>query len=116
MLSEEKSLNEIINDMEKDFEIFSNQAKEFIRKWGNPHRKIIIEQDGIEVVDGVKAKPFEPKETVVVGIKCDYGGETHISTKTNEFDDISVVGTYGEGRISKENKGSNNEKENRTST
>ena len=43
----------------------------------------------------------EPKETVVVGIKCGIGGETHSSTKTNEFDDLSVVGTYGaygEGR------------------
>ena len=32
----------------------------------------------------------------------DYG-ETHTVIKTNEFDDVSVDGTYGEGKTSKEN-------------
>lgn len=59
---EEKSLNEVIIDMGKEFEIFSKQAEEFIQKWGHPHRKIVIDQNGIEIVDGVKAKPFELKD------------------------------------------------------
>lgn len=59
---EEKSLNEVMYDMERDFYIFSQQAKEFIQKWGHPHRKIIIDQTGIEMVDGVKVKQFELKD------------------------------------------------------
>lgn len=50
-----------IDNMEKDFDVFSQHAKEFIQKYGNPHTKIIVEQDGIEIVDGVKVKPFELK-------------------------------------------------------
>ena len=47
-----------MEDMRKDFEIFRKQAEEFIQKWGLPHRKIIIDQNGIEIVDAIKVKSF----------------------------------------------------------
>lgn len=62
MENKEKSVNEIMQEMENDFNIFSKQAENFINKYGNPHKKIIISLDGIEIVEGVKAKQFEIKD------------------------------------------------------
>lgn len=59
MENKEKSVNDIMQEMENDFNIFSKQAENFINKYGNPHKKIIISLDGIEIVEGVKAKEFK---------------------------------------------------------
>ena len=47
---------------ELDFEILTKVSKKFIQRWGNPHTTIIITQDGIEILNGEKAKPFGIKD------------------------------------------------------
>lgn len=58
----------------EDFKRLAEMAKEFIYEYGTPHTTIIIDQTGIEVLDGRMAKPFvfpsrnskdTPKELVV---------------------------------------------------
>lgn len=44
---------------EKDFEEMANACEKYMQKWTHPHNTIIVTQCGIEVVEGIKAKPFE---------------------------------------------------------
>lgn len=52
-------MEEIFKNMEEDWKKFSEEAEKFIQKYGTPHTKIIVDESGIEIVQGVKAKPFE---------------------------------------------------------
>ena len=51
-----------MEDMQNDFMELSNAANKFISKYGNPHSRIIVDQEGIEVLQGVKANSFEVKD------------------------------------------------------
>lgn len=42
----------------EDFKRLAEMAKEFIYEYGTPHTTIIIDQTGIEVLDGRMAEPF----------------------------------------------------------
>lgn len=43
---------------EKDFEVMAKAVENYLQKWGHPHMTVIAQLDGIEVVEGIKAKPF----------------------------------------------------------
>ena len=45
--------------MGKDFEEMANACEKYMQKWTHPHMTVIVTQCGIEVVEGIKAKPFE---------------------------------------------------------
>lgn len=49
----------ITMQMEKDFEKMANACERYMQKWTHPHMTIIVTQSGIEVVEGIQAKPFE---------------------------------------------------------
>lgn len=42
----------------EDFKRLAEVAKEFIYEYGTPHTTIILDQTGIEVLDGRMAEPF----------------------------------------------------------
>lgn len=46
------------DNRQRDFDILSTLAKDFLSKYGNPHSKIIADCEGIEMVNGEIAKSF----------------------------------------------------------
>ena len=47
------------NTKEKAFEEMANVVEKYLQEYGHPHMTIIADQTGIEVVEGIKAKPFK---------------------------------------------------------
>lgn len=48
-----------VKEMQDAFDKLAEETKEFLQKYYDPHTKIIADISGIEVVQGVLAKPFE---------------------------------------------------------
>lgn len=44
---------------EKDFEEMANACEKYMQKWTHPNMTVIVTQSGIEIVEGIQAKPFE---------------------------------------------------------
>lgn len=48
-----------MEEMKSAFDKLAEETKEFLQKYYDPHTKIIADISGIEVVEGVLAKPFK---------------------------------------------------------
>lgn len=53
-----KSEQQAKEQQEQDFEAMAKAVENYLQKWGHPHMTIIARLDGIEVVEGIKAKSF----------------------------------------------------------
>lgn len=85
--------NKELEDMNVAFEEMTNHIEKFLRKYGNPHTTIIADQAGIEVLQGVKAKPFKLNDDIefadVVNFakKCEKVIDQYVDSKTKGEDE-----------------------------